>query len=69
MAMTPRIPTWFLSLFFCAAAALAGPGDVPVTFVSTNLGTVIGQSVFVAGVLPQLGSWDQTRAVKMVVDG
>ncbi len=58
-----------LLLATLSVAAWAGPGDVPVTFVSTNMGTVAGQSVFVAGILPQIGSWDQTRAIKMVVDG
>lgn len=56
-------------LVWLAGSVFAAPGDVPVTFVCTNLGTTVGQSVFVAGILPQLGSWDPTRAVKMVVDG
>lgn len=59
-----------IALYAIAVApVLAGPGDVPVIFVSTNMGTVVGESVFVGGLLPQLGSWDQTRAIKMVVDG
>lgn len=43
----------------------AAPYFAPVTFaITTN--TTYGQSVFVAGNIPQLGNWAPTNAIKMV---
>lgn len=53
-----------LWMVFLATSWAAGH-DVPVTF-QHRTSTVPGQSVFVLGNLPQLGSWVPNRAIKMV---
>lgn len=54
-----------LGLWMWGTSAFAGPADVPVLFqLTTN--TVVGESMFVLGSIPQLYSWNQVNAIKMV---
>jgi predicted alpha/beta superfamily hydrolase len=66
MAMMPRVFVSLLGSLFCATVVLAGPADVPVLFTNAPV-TMVNTSVFVAGNIPQLGNWDPSRSIKMVV--
>jgi predicted alpha/beta superfamily hydrolase len=53
------------ALLVAATRAFSDAADVPVTFqITTN--STSGTSVFVVGSIPQLYTWDPTRAVKLV---
>jgi predicted alpha/beta superfamily hydrolase len=52
-------------LLSVACVSLATPYSVPVLF-TTNTNTAYGQSVFVVGSIPELGSWQPVNAIKMV---
>src|SRR5947208_15946733 len=47
------------------STVIANPDDVNVLFTNRT-GTVAGQSVFVLGSIPQLGSWVRNQSIKTV---
>ena len=67
MAKLPRVVVFGLGLWMWGASAFGGPADIPFLFTSTNTSTVVGQSIFVVGNIPQLGGWDATRSVKLAI--
>lgn len=65
MGKLPRVV--ILCLGLSMGSAYAGPADVPFLFTSTNTSTVVGQSIFVVGNIPQLGAGNATRSVKLAI--
>jgi predicted alpha/beta superfamily hydrolase len=54
-----------LLIWLTAQLAVGAPGDVAVVF-SNRTSTALGQSVFVLGSLPALGSWVRNQSIKLV---